>query len=54
MGTGGGLGDKQINSSIGSQWPSRIDDLDSAVRRQAEKMTKEERKNTYLNIKLTK
>ncbi|WP_336047119.1 polymorphic toxin type 15 domain-containing protein, partial [Solibacillus ferritrahens] len=48
----GGLGDKDINSSIGSQWRSRIKDLDKQVRAIGNNMTEEERKTTYLNIKL--
>lgn len=47
-----GMGDKNINSSIGAQWRYRIDDLDAKIKEMAEGMTEEERKNTYLNIRL--
>lgn len=49
----GGLGDKRINSSIGSQWKYRIDIVDEQLGELAKKMTPEERKHTYLNVKLT-
>jgi hypothetical protein len=48
----GGMGDKKINSSIGSQWKSRIKDLDKQIRDIAKTMTQEERESTFLNIKL--
>ncbi|KEO81841.1 hypothetical protein EL26_18550 [Tumebacillus flagellatus] len=47
----GGMGDKAINSSIGSQWKYRIDTIDEQVRKMAETMTEFERQNTFLNIK---
>lgn len=48
----GGMGDKQINSSIGSQWKYRIDDVDERIQEEAKNMTDAERQNTYLNVKL--
>lgn len=48
-----GLGDSDVNSSIGSQWEGeRIERIDAEVRKQAENMTPEERANTYLDIEL--
>ncbi|BDG30758.1 polymorphic toxin type 15 domain-containing protein [Parageobacillus thermoglucosidasius] len=46
------MGNKKINSSIGSQWKSRIKDLDTNIRDIAKTMTQEERESTFLNIKL--
>ncbi|MFX3618008.1 MAG: polymorphic toxin type 15 domain-containing protein [Sporolactobacillus sp.] len=48
----GGIGDKEINSSIGSQWKYRIDTVDKQIKKMAENMTTEQLKNTYLNVKL--
>ncbi|UJF36437.1 polymorphic toxin type 15 domain-containing protein [Paenibacillus hexagrammi] len=48
-----GLGDLGINSSLGSQWKNKIGELDKKIRDLAKNMTEEERKSTYLNIKLT-
>jgi len=48
----GGMGDKVINSSIGSQWKYRIDAVDEQIQAMAKDMTDAERKNTYLNVKL--
>ncbi|EMT46365.1 polymorphic toxin type 15 domain-containing protein [Anoxybacillus flavithermus] len=48
----GGMGNKKINSSIGSQWKSRIKDLDRKIRDTAEAMTQEERESTFLNVRL--
>ncbi|GHU61364.1 hypothetical protein FACS189418_0900 [Clostridia bacterium] len=48
-----GMGDKGINSSLGSQWKYRIDDVDERIRKAAEGMTEAERQSTHLNIKLT-
>uniref|UniRef100_UPI0003637246 polymorphic toxin type 15 domain-containing protein n=1 Tax=Heyndrickxia acidiproducens TaxID=1121084 RepID=UPI0003637246 len=48
----GGMGDKRINSSIGSQWKYRIDIVDEQIGELAKLMTPEQRKNTYLNVKL--
>lgn len=47
-----GIGDAAINSSLGSQWKYRINEVDEKIGKAAEKMTESERKNTYLNIKL--
>ncbi|MBR0603607.1 transposase [Bacillus safensis] len=49
----GGLGDKKVNSSIGSQWKYRIDVADEQIRGIAKNMSPEQLKNTYLNVKLT-
>jgi hypothetical protein len=48
----GGMGDKKINSSIGSQWKSRMKDLDKQIRDITKTMTQEERESPFLNIKL--
>lgn len=47
-----GMGDAATNSSIGSQWKSRINSVEDTVREKAMDMTQEERNNTYLNVKL--
>ncbi|WP_024480406.1 polymorphic toxin type 15 domain-containing protein [Cellulophaga baltica] len=47
-----GMGDRDVNSSLGSQWKDKIDDLDSQVREAAKDMTEAEKKSTYLNIEL--
>jgi len=47
-----GMGDRRINSSIGSQWRYRIDYVDEQIKKFASTMTDAERKNTYLNMKL--
>lgn len=49
----GGLGDKRVNSSIGSHWKYRIDVVDKQIMENAKNMTPEQLKNTYLNVKLT-
>nr|WP_242412674.1 T7SS effector LXG polymorphic toxin [Priestia megaterium] len=49
----GGMGDKRVNFSIGSQWRSRIKIVDKQIEGMANNMTPEQLKNTYLNIKLT-
>ena len=48
----GGVGDSGVNSSIGSQWRSRIKDVDKIIEEMAKNMTEEERKTTYLNVRL--
>lgn len=48
----GGMGDRAINSSIGSQWKYRIDAVDEQIQAMVKNMTDTERKNTYLNVKL--
>ena len=48
----GGMGDKKINSSIGSQWKYRIDAVDEQIQALAEKMTPEQLQTTYLNVRL--
>lgn len=47
------MGDKRINSSIGSQWKYRIDIVDEQIGELAKLMTSEQQKNNYLNGKLT-
>lgn len=49
----GGLGDKRVNSSIGSQWKYRIDDVDEQIMEIARTMSPEQLNNTYLNVRLT-
>ncbi|WP_262421828.1 polymorphic toxin type 15 domain-containing protein [Bacillus aquiflavi] len=49
----GGLGDRRINSSIGSQWRYRIDIVDEQIREITKSMKPEQLKTTYLNVKLT-
>lgn len=49
----GGVGDSRINSSLGSQWRYRIDIVDEQIGELAQLMTPEQRKNMYLNVKLT-
>lgn len=48
-----GLGDSSINSSLGSQWKNRIDDLDRNLRKVADELTPEDRQRTLLNVKLS-
>ncbi|MFE4707079.1 polymorphic toxin type 15 domain-containing protein [Peribacillus simplex] len=48
----GGMGDKKVNSSIGSQWKYRIDVLDEQIRELSKTMVESERKSTFLNVKL--
>lgn len=47
-----GMGDKRINYSIGSQWKKNVKIVDEHVEKYAKHMTDEEKKNTYLNVKL--
>ena len=47
-----GMGDKRVNYSIGSQWKYRIDLVDEQIRNASKVMTKEEMRNTLLNVKL--
>lgn len=49
----GGLGDKGINSSIGSQWRYRIDIVDEQIKELSKNMTPDQLQITYLNVKLT-
>ncbi|MGM9968239.1 MAG: polymorphic toxin type 15 domain-containing protein, partial [Rummeliibacillus sp.] len=48
----GGMGDRKINSSLGSQWKYRIDVVDEQIRESSKNMTETARKSTYLNVKL--
>ncbi|MGC6769546.1 polymorphic toxin type 15 domain-containing protein [Enterococcus sp. LJL51] len=47
-----GVGDANINSSLGAQWRYRINDLDKYIYEVSKDMTPEQLKNTYLNVKL--
>ena len=49
-----GIGDKEINSSIGSQWQYRIEAVDEAVQKYIEdnNLSGEDLKNVYLNVNL--
>lgn len=49
-----GMGDKEINASIGSQWRGRIGDIDEAVKKYLEEnaLTEEDEKKIYLNVEL--
>lgn len=47
-----GMGDKRINYSIGSQWKKNVKIVDEHVEKYEKHMTDEEKKNTYLNVKL--
>ncbi|MBY7128848.1 MULTISPECIES: polymorphic toxin type 15 domain-containing protein [Bacillus] len=47
-----GMGDSRINSSIGSQWKSRIGNVDKEIRRVADTLSEEEKKLIYLNVRL--
>lgn len=49
-----GMGDARINSSIGAQWKKKIKDVDEHISNIAKTMTEEEKKNTYLNINLSR
>ena len=48
------IGDAKVNQSIGGQWKSRIGQIDKQIRKLEKNMTEEEKKTTYLNIKLSK
>lgn len=48
----GGVSDKGVNSSIGSQWRCRIDAVDEQIPKMAEDMYEAERNSTYLNVNL--
>nr|WP_255291009.1 polymorphic toxin type 15 domain-containing protein [Bacillus cereus] len=43
----GRLGDKRINSSLGSQWRYRIDIVDEQIEELEKSFTLEQRKSTY-------
>ena len=47
------MGDRRVNSSLGSQWKMRIDAMDEQIRKLAEGLSPEELKTTYLNINLS-
>jgi len=48
----GGIGDKGVNSSIGSQWKYRIDIVDERILDLTKNLTPEQMKNTYLDVSL--
>ncbi|WHX64177.1 polymorphic toxin type 15 domain-containing protein [Peribacillus frigoritolerans] len=48
----GGMGDKRVNSSLGSQWRYRIDVIDEQIKTIAASMTEVDKKSIYLNVKL--
>lgn len=50
-----GMGDKRINSSIGSQWKTRGDDVEKQVRKYIEdnNLAEKDLEKIYLNIKLS-
>ncbi|WP_285728240.1 polymorphic toxin type 15 domain-containing protein [Psychromicrobium xiongbiense] len=47
-----GVGDSRINSSIGAQWQSRIEDFDARVRDIAIYLSETERETTLIHVKL--
>ncbi len=49
-----GMGDKEINSSIGSQWRSRVDKIDEAVQNYIKEnnLSEDDCKKIYMNVKL--
>lgn len=47
-----GVGDSRINSSIGSQWRTRINAFDAQVRHVAANLSQAERENTLIHVKL--
>ena len=47
-----GMGDTRINSSLGSQWRSRISEMDQRIRKATEHLLKDDLDKTRLNIKL--
>lgn len=46
------LADKKVNSSIGSQWRYRIDEVDKQVKNATKNMSDIEKKTTKMNVKL--
>ncbi len=50
-----GMGNKRINSSIGSQWKTRVDGVEEQVRKYIKdnNLLKEDLEKIYLNIKLS-
>lgn len=46
------MGDANVNSSIGSQWRTRVDQLSNAIDEYAKGKTREELENTKMNVKL--
>ena len=49
-----GMGDRRINSSLGSQWKNNgnADDMYKEIKKLSEGMSKEQRESTYLNVRL--
>ena len=48
-----GLGDSKINSSLGSQWRTRISEVDRQIQEIAKNMTPEQLREIRINVKLT-
>jgi len=46
------MGDSNVNSSIGSQWRTRVEQLEKGVKDYAKDKTREELENTKMNVKL--
>lgn len=46
------MGDAKVNSSIGGQWPGRIDKMEREIKEYAKDKTSEELAKTKLNVKL--
>ncbi len=46
------MGDANVNSSIGSQWRTRVEQLSQGVEDYAKDKTREELENTMMNVKL--
>ena len=49
-----GMGDSNVNSSIGSQWRTRIGALDDHIRGFGETLTPAQRASTYLDVTLSR
>lgn len=47
-----GMGARNVNSSIGSQWKTKISIVDKKIEEFASKLTPNEQKSTYLNMNL--
>jgi hypothetical protein len=48
-----GVGDASVNSSMGSQWRTRIPGLEEAAREHAATMTPEQLRTTLLNVRIS-
>ncbi|MGM0923924.1 MAG: polymorphic toxin type 15 domain-containing protein [Bacillota bacterium] len=49
-----GMGDKKINTSIGSQWKYRIDVIDEQIREISKKYARSNKKNNLFKCKTIK